>query len=126
MENNAVIRAQGYAVGIEHDMSRVFGCERFGFAGVVNSDFIRGNPLAAILATCGFIYAQVSEENKTLIEKFIEDTAFYWKMSLDKLLSFETSSKTFDIETIELDYENGEKALVDIMDKFSAICDLVE
>ena len=126
MDNNAVIRAQGYAVSIEHDMSRVFGCERFGFAGVVNSDFIRGNPLAAILATCGFIYAQVSEENKTLIEKFIEDTTFYWKMSLDKLLSFETSSKTFDIETIELNYENGEKALVDIMDKFSAICDLVE
>ena len=46
-------------------------------------------------------------------------------MSLDKLLSFETSSKTFELETIELEYENGEKALLDIMDKFSAICDLV-
>lgn len=125
MDNNAVVRAQGYAVSIEHDMSRVFGCERFGFAGIVNSDFIRRNSLAAVLATCGFIYAQVGSEDRTRIEKFIEDTSFYWQMSLDKLLSFETSSKTFELETIELEYENGEKALLDIMDKFSAICDLV-
>lgn len=125
MDNNAVVRAQGYAVSIEHDMGRVFGCERFGFAGVVNSDFIRGNPLAAVLATCGFIYAQVGREDRTRIERFIEDTSFYWEMSLDKLLSFETSSKTFELETVELEYENGEKALLDIMDKFSAICDLV-
>ena len=103
MDNNAVVRAQGYAVSIEHDMSRVFGCERFGFAGIVNSDFIRRNSLAAVLATCGFIYAQVGSEDRTRIEKFIEDTSFYWQMSLDKLLSFETSSKTFELETIELE-----------------------
>ena len=34
----AVMRAQSYAVGIEHDMSRVFGCERYGMAGIVDSD----------------------------------------------------------------------------------------
>lgn len=60
------------------------------------------------------------------IEKFIEDTSFYWKMSLDELLSFDTSTKTIDIETIELEYENGETALVDISNKFSNICDLIE
>lgn len=78
--NNAVMRAQGYAVSIEHDITRVFECERFGFAGIANSDFIRSNPLAAILATCGFIYAQVNDENKSRVEKFIEDTRFYWEM----------------------------------------------
>ncbi len=123
--NEAVMRAQGYAVSIEHDIRRVFKCERFGFAGIANSDFIRGNPLAAILATCGFIYAQVNDENKAQVEQFIEDTRFYWEMSLDELLSFETSSKTIGLETRELEYENGEKALEDIMDKFSTICDLV-
>jgi hypothetical protein len=46
-------------------------------------------------------------------------------MPLDELLSFETSSKTVGIKTVELEYENGEKALEDIMDKFSGICDLV-
>lgn len=124
--NEAVMRAQGYAVSMEHDMSRVFGCERFGFAGKVNSDFIRSNPLAAVLATCGFIYARVNDVNKKQVEKFIEDTSFYWEMTLDELLSFETSSKTIGIETRELEYENGEEALIDIMNKFSDICDLVE
>lgn len=47
-------------------------------------------------------------------------------MTLDELLSFETSSKTIGIETRELEYENGEEALIDIMNKFSDICDLVE
>ena len=64
--------------------------------------------------------------SKKQVEKFIEDTSFYWEMTLDELLSFETSSKTIGIETRELEYENGEEALIDIMNKFSDICDLVE
>lgn len=122
---SATMRAQGYAVSIEHDMERVFRCQRFGFAGIVNSDFIRRNPLAAILATCGFIYANADSDKKMQIEKFIEDTSFYWEMSLDELLSFETSSKTVGISTIELEYENGESALVDISNKFSEVCELI-
>lgn len=123
--NDAVMRSQGYAVSMEYDIRRVFNCERFGFAGIANSDFIRKNPLAAVLATCGFIYAKVNEQDKKIVEKFINDTSFYLEMSIDELLSFETSSKTIDKVTIELEYENGEKALEDIMDKFSNICDLV-
>ena len=47
-------------------------------------------------------------------------------MSLDELLSFETNIKDTERGTIELDYENGEKALEDIMDKFSEICDRIQ
>lgn len=122
---SAVMRAQGYAVSLEHDMERVFKCKRYGFAGVVNSDFIRRNPLAAVLATCGYIYANVDYEKQMQIEKFIEDTTFYWEMPLNELLSFETSSKTVDIATIELEYENGEAALIDISNKFSNVCDFI-
>lgn len=122
--SNAVMRAQGYAVSIEHDMRQTFGCDRFGFAGIVDSDFIRRNPMAAILATCGFVFGQANEENKALIERFIKDTSFYWEMSLDELLSFETSIKPTAKGTIEIEYENGEKALIDIMDKFNKICKL--
>ena len=124
--NNAIMRAQSYAVDIEHVMRKVFKCERFGFSGIVNSDFIRKNPLAAILATCGYMYALVNEQGKNQIEAFINDTEFYWEMSLDELLSFETSSKSIDKAEIVLDYENGEKALEDIIDKFSHVCDLIK
>lgn len=121
--DNAVIRAQGYAVSLEHELRRVFQCDRSGFAGIANSDFIRKNPLAAVLATCGFLYAKADDIGRTQIENFIVDTRFYWEMSLDELLSFETNSKNIGNGTIELEYENGEKALEDIMDKFSEICD---
>lgn len=86
--NNAVMRAQGYAVSMEHDMRRVFGCERFGFAGVVNSDFIRKNPLAAVLATCGFIYAEADDKNKKEIEAM--------SLSLHKICLVRYKQKTPD------------------------------
>ena len=46
-------------------------------------------------------------------------------MNLDELLSFETSSKTVGIATVEIEYNNGEEAVIDITDKFSEICDLI-
>lgn len=124
--NNAVMRAQSYAVDIEHVMRKVFECERFGFSGIVNSDFIRKNPLAAILATCGYMYALVDKNDKLQIEKFINATEFYWEMPLDELLSFDSSSKTVGIGTIEIEYDNGEKALVDMIKKFEKICTLIK
>ena len=122
----AVMRAQGYAIGMEHDMSRVFGCDRGGMAGKVNSDFIRRNSLAAVLMTCGYIYGLVNDSGKKKIEKFIDETSFYWEINLDELLSFETSSKVVGISTVEIDYENGEKAVIDITNKFSDICNLIK
>lgn len=123
---NAVMRAQSYAVDIEHYIRNVLDCERFGFLGIANSDFIRRNPLAAILATCGYIYARVNNTDKKLIEQFVNETEFYWEMSLDELLSFDTSSKTVGLATVELEYDNGEKALQDLINKFSEICALAE
>lgn len=73
-----ISRAQSYAVDIEFEIRRVFRCERFGFAGIANSDFIRRNPLAAVLATCGFIYANVDEIKKKQVEQFINSTQCYF------------------------------------------------
>lgn len=121
----AVMRAQSYAGSMEDNMSRVFGCGRGGLAGIVNSDFIRRNTLAAVLMTCGYIYGLVDDLGKGAIENFIEETSFYWQMNLDELLSFETSSKTIGIETIEIEYENGEEAVRDMLGEFSKICSLI-
>lgn len=123
MKNEAKSRAQGYAADLESELRRVFQCDRCGFAGIANSDFIRKNPLAAVLATCGFLYAKADDVERKQIEDFIEDTKFYWEMSLDELLSFESNSKKAGGGTIKLNYENGEKALEDIMNKFGKICD---
>ena len=46
-------------------------------------------------------------------------------MSLDDLLSFESSCKTVGIATIEIEYDNGEEALIDNIKKFETICTLI-
>ena len=119
------MRAQSYAVDIEHVMRKVFECERFGFSGIVNSDFILKNTLSPIIETCWYKYSLVNEQGKNQIEAFINDTEFYWEMSLDDLLSFESSCKTVGIATIEIEYDNGEKALIDNNKKFETISTLI-
>ena len=114
-------KSQGYAIEIEHIMTRVFACDRYGVGAVVNSDFIRKNPLAAILTTCGFLYATEGKRDK--VEKFITDSKFYLQWSLDELLSFKESSRTMDNAIVSLDYENGEIALKSIIDAFRKLCE---
>lgn len=118
MQGNAVMRSQSYAVAIEHILGNIFGCERFGFGGVVNSDYIRKQPFAALFCGLACLYPNSDSEKKNRIEKFIEDHMFYVDMSIDFLLSFETNSKTQDITTIEIDFNNGEEALQSIIETY--------
>ena len=71
------------------------------------------------------MYALVDEQGKNQIEAFINDTEFYWEMSLDDLLSFESSGKTVGIATIEIEYDTGEEALIDNIKKFETICTFI-
>lgn len=114
--------AQSYAVSVEHILCNVFGCERFGFGGIVNSDYIRKHPYAAM--TCGLacVYASDNAVKKVEATKFAEDFYFFSDMSFDDLLSFDSSEKVVDGVTIGIDYENGEKAVEDMIEKFGIVC----
>lgn len=114
--------AQAYAISMEHILCSVFKCERFGVAGVVNSDFIRRHPLTAVTATCTYILATANSDKRKQIERFLSENTFYLEFTLDELLSFETSEKTIGITTYQLNYENGKEAIEDIISKFREIC----
>ena len=59
--NHQGAHAQGYAVSIEHILCNVFECERLGFSGIVNSDFIRKQPFSSI--ACGLrLYMQLPQK----------------------------------------------------------------
>ncbi len=115
MESTAVMRAQSYAVDIEHILRSIFDCERYGFGTVVNSDYIRKQPFSALFCGLAYLHSNSAPEKKAQIEKFIEEHMFYADMSLDYLLSFDTNSKSEDISTIEIDFPNGEEALQHII-----------
>lgn len=121
MEDNAVMRSQSYATEIEHILWNIFDCERFGFGGVVNSDYIRKQPFAALFCGLACLYPQSTPDKKARIEKFIADHMFYADMSIDYLLSFDTNSKTDGIATIEIDFKNGEEALQNIIEIYRKV-----
>ena len=121
MQGNSVMRSQSYAVSIEHILCNIFSCERYGFGGVVNSDYIRKQPFAALFCGLACLYPRSTPEKKARIEKYIENHMFYANMSIDYLLSFETNIKTDDITTIEIDFNNGEEALQSIIETYREV-----
>lgn len=98
------MNGQSYAIEIEHIIREVFSCERFGFGGVANSDFIRSQPFTAIIAALAYQFSTADVNHRSEIEKFIEDNSFYSDFSIDELLSFETSEKIIEETHIDLDY----------------------
>lgn len=121
MANDAVMRSQSYAVSIEHDLRKVFDCDRGGFGGIADSDFIRKQPFPAMFAALSYIYANAENSKRTAIEKFINDMMYYSEMSIDYLLSFDTSEKSEDFGTIGIGFENGEIALEKFIDDFEKL-----
>lgn len=115
-------RAQGYAVSIEHILCNVFGCDRFGFGGIVNSDFIRKQPFPAMACGASFIYATAANAKQEEIIHFINEYYFHNEMSLDLMLSFDSTTKNINGITYEINFENGEILVETMIEDFRKIC----
>ena len=115
-------KPQMYAVEIEHIMSKVFGCDRFGIGGIVNSDCIRQNPYFSMVSALTYLYASADIKQREIITKFIEDNYFYSKWNLDTILEFDTDTKVIDGCEYTLDYTNGVEAIESIIKNFRSIC----
>ena len=112
-------KAQGYAVSIEHILRKIFDCDRFGFGGQVNSDFIRKHPFLSMTQGLAYKYALYPQKRKN-IDAFINHFSFYSAMSLDDLLSFDTNSKIIGITTYELEKENGLEQVEYMINEFES------
>ncbi len=113
---------QAAAHPFEFIMRDVFQCDRFGACGMADADFIRKHPYTAVAATCMYIYANADEDKKQNIEKFLEDSYFYFQFDLDTLLSFETNEKEIEGGMYTLEYDNGEEAIEALEKEFRNIC----
>lgn len=104
--HDQVMKAQGFAIEIEHILSNIFECDRYGFGGQVNSDKARRHPFLSMTQALAFLYA-INPQKRKSIEEFVEHFSFYEEMSLDELLSFDTNEKTIDKCTIQIEKDNG-------------------
>lgn len=115
------MNGQSYAIEIEHIIREVFSCERFGFGGVANSDFIRSQPFIAIIAALAYQFTTADVNHRSEIEKFIEDNSFYSDFSIDELISFETSEKIIEGAHIDIGFPNGEEVIKKIILDFRKV-----
>lgn len=104
--HDQVMKSQGFAIEIDHILSDIFECDRYGFGGQVNSDKTRRHPFLSMTQALAFLYA-LNPHKRKAIEEFVEHFSFYEEMSLDELLSFDTNEKTIDKCTIQIEKDNG-------------------
>lgn len=110
--------AQSCAIDIEHILCNIYKCDRNGFGGIVDSDFVREQPFTAMACGLSFIYGTANEDKKKEIEGFITEYYFFRKMSLDLILSFETSTKEIEGILMEISFKNGKEAADSIIKDF--------
>lgn len=115
-----VMKAQGFAIEIEHILSNIFECDRLGFGGQINSEQIREHPFLSMTQGLAFLYALYPQKRKAY-DSFIERFSFYEEMSLDELLSFDTNEKVINSKTIQIEKENGLEQIQYMISEFRKI-----
>ncbi len=115
-----MMNPQIYAVEIEHIMSKVFNCDRFGLSGLVNSDYIRKYPIHSINCALSHLYGKNNHINGE-IESFIEKYNFFAQWSIDNILLFETSKQIINGIEYEIPFVHGDLAINTIIEDFKKI-----
>lgn len=115
-----VMRAQGFAVEIEHILSNIFECARYGFGGQVNSDRIRKHPYLSMTQGLAYLYA-LNPQKRKAIDNFVEQFSFCEDMHMDELLSFDTNEKTIDKCTIQIEKNNGLEQVEYMIEEFRKV-----
>lgn len=106
--------AKQYATEIEHILCKVFDCKRFGFGGIVDSDFIRKNPFIAIASGLAFIYAEDSSK-KCEIDLYLEKYSYYLKYDLDMLIRASDGKIEPNWDYDQEEYGSGEEIVKSII-----------
>lgn len=99
-----------YAVEIEHILSKMVGCKRWGFASAIEADSIERNWYGSVYFVLGYLAALNSEKANDIAE-FIDRFSFYFSFDLKTLLSFETDSGSDGVFIYELAHANGMEAV---------------
>lgn len=115
-----VMLAQGLAGQIEFILRRIFGCERFGFGGQVNSDKIRRHPYLSMVQGLAYLYA-LNPQKRNVIEEFVEHFSFYENMHMEELLSFDSNEKIIDKCTIQIEKDNGLEQVKYMIEEFKKV-----
>lgn len=66
------------AIELEHQVRRLYGCERAGVSGLVDADYFESHPVAAAIMVVSYIYAKELNYSENEYDEFLHkyDTIF--------------------------------------------------
>lgn len=60
------------AIQLEHQVGRLYKCDRAGVSGLVDADYFEQNPFQAAILVIAYIYAHRLETSKLQYDEFLE------------------------------------------------------
>jgi hypothetical protein len=103
-------------------LRRALKCERGGIAGLIDADFIETNCYVPIAYTLGYLYAKADVSKRSEIEEFLRKYDYYLRFGIKVLLKFTSRDLEVEGDLYSISVDNGEKALKQILDDLSRIC----
>lgn len=81
--------SHGLAVNIEHRIRRVFNCDRFGFGGIADADYIEspGGMYTAMACALAAVYSNVSDTRRNEISDFIQNIWDYSEARIEEIIT---------------------------------------
>lgn len=60
-----------YAIELEHQVRRLFNCDRCGVSGLADADNFEGNPLDAAIMVVSYVHAKGLQSSETQYDEFL-------------------------------------------------------
>jgi len=80
------IKSHNYAIEIEHILCEIFECDRFGFGGIVDADFIESGMIVGIASALATFYKNVDSSKKRAIDEYLNKYNFYRDKRIDAII----------------------------------------
>ncbi|MDD2401681.1 MAG: hypothetical protein PHI90_11295 [Clostridia bacterium] len=100
--------SHNYAIKIEGLLRDVFDCDRAGFGGIADADFIERSAYTAIACALARYYGVVSEKEQKKIEEYLNRYSFYSDKRLEDIIK---EFKNSEVETMINEFKSLLKEL---------------
>lgn len=96
--------SHSYAISIEWKIRKAFHCDRCGFGGIADADFIDsvGGMYTAMACSLATIYNDLDSDNKKRVDMFLDSNSYFSDKSIEQIIE---ESGIKEVERIIKEYE---------------------
>lgn len=93
------------AIQLEHQVRRIYKCDRAGVSGMADADYFEGNPIQAAVLIIAYIHAHGMEKKPTQYDEFLHKYEVIFEYPEDYNMNEEVKNYIEELRSIVEQYE---------------------